>query len=187
MDFKLPGVFTVFLGRIWNLLTGGVIQTSIGEKENEVIMSTIPERTQQNVSQPVRPVNNTGEGTGDQIRPAARPAYERRRKALAKWTQVGALLIITLESALAFRVLFKLIAANPANPFAHLLYGVTQPFAAPFFGLVGMPAFNGSVFEISTLIGMTIYGAVYWIIIRLLWVIFNPTKAIDADKYEPDL
>ncbi len=151
-------------------------------------MSTIPERTQPNkLPESTRPGYNISERTVEQTRIQVSPAYIRRRKALAKWTQVGALIIITLESALAFRVLFKLIAANPANPFAHLLYLVTQPFAAPFFGLVAMPYFDGSVFELSTLIGMAIYGAMYWVIIRLVWVVFNPTKAIDADKYEPDL
>ncbi len=151
-------------------------------------MSTAPERTQpNNIRESARSGIATSEGTGIEERINNRVASERRRKTLARWTQVGALLIITLESALAFRFLFKMIAANPANPFAHFLYQVTQPFAAPFFGLVGMPYFGGSVFEFSTLIGMAIYGAVYWIIIRLIWVIFNPTKAIDADKYEPDI
>ncbi len=152
-----------------------------------MIMSTIPERTQPNqLSDTGQRNNNPGERAVDQTRTAG-PAYERRRKQLARWTQFGALLIVTLESALAFRVLFKLIAANPSNPFAHLLYLITQPFAAPFIGRVGNPSFEGVVFEISTLVGMAIYGALYWIIIRLVWVIFNPTKAIDADKYEPDL
>ncbi len=151
-------------------------------------MSTIPERTQPNKLPSSSHYDySTGEIKPEQSKMQVSPAYERRRRALAKWTQVGALLIITLESALAFRVLFKLIAANPANPFAHFLYQVTQPFAAPFIGLVGMPYFSGSVFEISTLIGMAIFGAVYWIIIRLMWVIFNPTKAVDPDKYEPEL
>ncbi len=156
-------------------------------------MSTVPDRTQpNNIRESDRPANvttnvTTNENTGQRSTVYARAAAERRRKTLAKWTQAGALIIITLESALAFRFLFKMIAANPANPFANILYHVTQPFAAPFFGLVGMPSFGGSVFEFSTLIAMAVYGALYWIIIRLMWVIFNPTKTIDADKYEPDL
>ncbi len=151
-------------------------------------MSTIPDRANRNVA-PDSSGSETfsGGGTEGRTRPVIKTATERRRKALAKWTQVGSLLIITLESALAFRVLFKLIAANPVNPFAHFLYQVTQPFAAPFMSLVVTPTFESSVFEISTLIGMAIYGALYWIIIRLMWVVFNPAKAVDADKYEPDL
>src|SRR5512135_3415067 len=117
-------------------------------------MSTLPDRTQPNeLSDTARRNYSSNERAGDQVRTTAGPAYERRRKQLARWTQVGALLIVALESALAFRVLFKLIAANPANPFAHLLYLITQPFAAPFIGLVGTPSFGGVVFEISTLIG----------------------------------
>lgn len=151
-------------------------------------MSTIPERTnERKVTETARVENNVNTNTAGQTPGYRSPAYERRRKALAKWTQVGALLIATLEAALAFRVLFKLIAANPSNPFAHFLYQVTQPFAAPFTGLVVTPSFDGAVFEISTLIGMAIYGALYWLMIRLIWVIFNPSKAVDPDKYEPDL
>ncbi len=166
------------------MLTGCVVEITVKEQKGKVIMSTAPERTQPNkMSEPARSGYATSEGTSSNVRAAA----ERRRKALAKWTQAGALLMITLESALAFRFLFKMIAANPANPFAHLLYQVTQPFATPFLSLVPTPYFGGSVFELSTLIGMAVYGAVYWIIIRLMWVIFNPTKTIDADKYEPDL
>lgn len=151
-------------------------------------MSTIHNQANRNASpDPSGVETNSGSGTEGRTQPVSRTSTERRRKALAKWTQVGSLLIITLESALAFRVLFKLIAANPGNIFAHFLYQVTQPFAAPFISLVVTPNFGGSVFEISTLIGMAIYGALYWIIIRLMWVIFNPAKAVDADKYEPDL
>ncbi len=151
-------------------------------------MSTIHNQANRNIPPDSADVEtNSGSGTEGRTQPVTRTATERRRKALAKWTQVGSLLIITLESALAFRVLFKLIAANPGNIFAHFLYQVTQPFAAPFMSLVVTPYFGGSVFEISTLIGMAIYGALYWIIIRWMWVIFNPAKAVDADKYEPDL
>ncbi len=170
------------------MLTGCMIETNVKEQKCEVTMSTAPERTQPNkLTEPDRSSYTTADAQRERANLNARAAAERRRKSLAKWTQFGALVIITLESALAFRFLFKMIAANPGNPFAAFLYHVTQPFAALFFGLVPDPSFGGSVFEFSTLIGMAIYGAVYWIIIRLIWVVFNPTKAIDADKYEPDL
>ena len=56
------------------------------------------------------------------------------------------LLAGVLEALLALRVFLKLIGANAASPFAHLLYGVTGVFLVPFVGLTGTPA-GGCVSE----------------------------------------
>jgi len=111
----------------------------------------------------------------------------RRRRRLAKWSQVITLIFVVLELAIAFRVLLELIAANPASPFAHFMYQMTGPFLAPFAGLTVMPSADGAVLEIPALIAMVVYGVLYWLIIRVMWVIFDPAKARDAAKYKPDL
>jgi YggT family protein len=111
----------------------------------------------------------------------------RRRRRLAKWSQVITLIFVVLELAIAFRVLLELIAANPASPFAHFVYQMTGPFLVPFAGLTAMPSADGAVLEIPTLIAMVVYGVLYWLIIRVTWVIFDPAKARDAAKYKPDL
>jgi uncharacterized protein YggT (Ycf19 family) len=89
--------------------------------------------------------------------------------------------------AIAFRVLLKLIAANPASPFAQFMYQMTGPFLAPFAGLTATPSADGAVLEIPALIAMLVYGVLYLLVIRVLWLIFEPAKARDAAKYEPDL
>jgi hypothetical protein len=111
----------------------------------------------------------------------------RRRARLAKWSQIITLIFVTLELVILFRVVLKLIAANPASPFAQFMYQMTEPFLAPFAGLTAAPAVNGSVLEIPAIIAMAAYGVLYLLIIRSVWVIFNPAKARDAAKYEPDL
>ncbi len=111
----------------------------------------------------------------------------RRRRRLVKWSQVITLIFAILEMAIAFRVLLKLIAANPASPFAHFMYQMTGPFLAPFAGLTAMPSADGAVLEIPALIAMLVYGVLYLLVIRALWLIFEPAKARDAAKYEPDL
>ena len=84
-----------------------------------------------------------------------------------------------LEVLLALRVILKLIGANAASPFAHLLYGVTGVFLVPFAGLTGTPASNGMVLEISTLIAMIVYALLAWVVERLVWVLFfRPRTAI---------
>jgi uncharacterized protein YggT (Ycf19 family) len=121
----------------------------------------------------------------------AEPTHEeleiRRRRRLAKWSQIITLIFAILELAIAFRVLLELIAANPASPFAHFVYQMTGPFMAPFVGLTVTPSADGAILEIPALIAMVVYGVLYWLIIRVMWVIFDPAKARDAAKYKPDL
>ncbi len=111
----------------------------------------------------------------------------RRRRRLAKWSQIITLIFVVLELAILFRVGLKLIAANPASPFAQFMYQMTGPFLAPFAGLTVTPTVDGSILEIPALIAMAAYGAVYFLILRVMWLIFYPAKARDAAKYEPDL
>jgi YggT family protein len=111
----------------------------------------------------------------------------RRRRRLAKWGQIITLIFVVLELAILFRVGLKLIAANPANPFAQFMYQMTGPFLAPFAGLTVTPTVDGSILEIPALVAMAAYSVLYVLIIRIMWVIFYPAKARDAAKYEPDL
>jgi hypothetical protein len=95
-----------------------------------------------------------------------------------KATYVIWLLAGLLEALLAFRIALKLIAANPANPFAMAIYGFTNLFVFPFQGLTIAPAANGAVLEISTFIAMVVYALVFWAIERLVWVIlYRPRQA----------
>lgn len=84
-----------------------------------------------------------------------------------------------LEAALALRIFLKLLGANPANPFAGLLYGVTGVFLVPFVGLTGTPASGGMVLEVSSVIAMVVYALLAWVLERLVWVIFyRPRTAV---------
>ena len=68
--------------------------------------------------------------------------------------------------------MFKLIAVNAANPFAKLLYGVTNLFVAPFKSLVGNPTSGGNVLEITSIIAMLVYLLIAWGIERIVYVLF---------------
>lgn len=95
-----------------------------------------------------------------------------------KATYVIWLLAGLLEALLAFRFALKLIAANPANPFASFIYGFTNLFVFPFMGLTPTPAAGGAVLEISTVIAMFVYALVFWALERLVWVIlYRPRQA----------
>ena len=111
----------------------------------------------------------------------------RRRQRLVKWSQIIALIFFVLEVAIAFRVGLKLIAANPASPFANFVYQLTELFLVPFAGLMNSPTAEGAVLEIPALIAMAAYAVLYWLVLRFIWVIFDPAKARDAGKYKPDV
>jgi hypothetical protein len=98
---------------------------------------------------------------------------ERERRIFTfKATQVVWLLLSIFEALLALRFVLKLIGANPASPFAVVLYGFTGLFLYPFAGLIGTPAAGGMVMEISTLIAMLVYGLIGWAVERIIFVIF---------------
>ena len=84
---------------------------------------------------------------------------ERERRIFTfKATQLVWLFLGILEALLALRFGLKLIGANPASPFAVVLYGFTGLFLYPFAGLIGTPAAGGMQLEVSTLIAMLVYG-----------------------------
>jgi uncharacterized membrane protein len=89
-----------------------------------------------------------------------------------KATQLIWLMIGLLETILALRVIFKLIAVNAANPFAALLYKVTDIFVAPFASLTGAFTFGGMVLEISSIIAMIVYLLIAWALERIVYVLF---------------
>ena len=109
-----------------------------------------------------------------------------RNRVLAKVTQLITLLTIFLEALLGFRVMLRMIAANPANPFAAFIYNLSAPFVAPFVGLTVTPNYEGFVFEFMTVIGMLVYGLVSWGLIQLIWIVFRQVSTRDVAIYEAE-
>jgi len=98
-------------------------------------------------------------------------------------TQLIWLFLGLLESLLALRILLKLLAANPADPLASLLYSFTGVFLVPFVGLSVTPAAAGMVLEVSTVIAMVVYALLGWLLERIVWVIFyRPYAAVAVSK-----
>lgn len=83
------------------------------------------------------------------------------------WFVFGAIEVLIL-----FRVVLRLIAANPANPFATFIYSLSLVFVGPFVNLTAQPAAGGSVLEIPSLIAMAVYAIVGIGVERLIWLLF---------------
>jgi hypothetical protein len=81
-----------------------------------------------------------------------------------------------LNGLIGLRFLLKLMAANPANPFASLIYFVTTPFLWMFQGLTYTPAFEGIEIEFFSLVAIVVYALLGWIIIQLMWILFSRMK-----------
>jgi hypothetical protein len=107
-----------------------------------------------------------------EVRTVEHEAGQEQRIATFKATQIIWLLLGLLEAVIALRVVFKLMGVNAANPFATLLYKVTDLLVAPFASLIGAPASGGMVLEISSIIAMIIYLLIAWALERIVYVLF---------------
>jgi uncharacterized protein YggT (Ycf19 family) len=95
-----------------------------------------------------------------------------RRAGLLRVNQLIWLLTGLLEGLFALRLVMRLIAANPAAPFAQFVYGLTAPFLLPFQGLLGTPSVGDAALEITTIIAMIVYALIAWALTALINVLF---------------
>lgn len=77
-----------------------------------------------------------------------------------------------LEAIFAFRLVFKLLGANPGNAFVSLIYNISGAFLAPFSGIFRTAVTKGietkSVLEPATIIAMIVYAVVASGIVKLI-------------------
>jgi len=95
------------------------------------------------------------------------------RMFIVKLMQLIWLLFGILEALIGLRVVLKLIAANPASPFAALVYNMSYLFVWPFTGLTRTPAAEGMVLEIPSIIAMFVYALMAWAVVKLIWILFD--------------
>lgn len=77
-----------------------------------------------------------------------------------------------LEILLAFRLILKLLGANPGSGFVAFIYSITHIFLTPFTAIFRSAVTDGiettAVFEPSTMIAMVVYALIAWGIVKLL-------------------
>jgi hypothetical protein len=137
-------------------------------------------------------VNATPTATeADRFEDVVYDPYTARRNAVYKAQEVIYLLLVVLEGLLVIRFALRLFAANPAAGFAQFIYGLTAPFVVPFLGLFPTPAARGSVLELYTLVALIVYPLVFWVVVRLIWLLFGDTRTgvvtrrVDTHRVEP--
>ncbi len=107
-------------------------------------------------------------------------AYQQK-KAIFRVHQVVWYILGVIEVLLAFRIVFKLLGANPSSDFVSFVYGLSEPFAQPFAGIFGITATQGSVIEWSTFVAMAVYAIVAYGIVKLL-LIGKPTDKVEVSQ-----
>lgn len=99
-----------------------------------------------------------------------------RQRLVNKFKSIVWLILGFIEAFVGLRVALKALAANPANEVADFVYQVSRLFLTPFFGLVGEPVADGSVFEISSLVAMVVYLLIALGINRVVEVLLLPAE-----------
>ena len=87
-----------------------------------------------------------------------------------------------LEVLFAFRLIFKLLGANPNSGFVSVIYAVTRVFLFPFEAIFSSGTTTGietaAVLEPGTIIGMIVYALLAWGIVKLIVIL---RKRMDID------
>lgn len=91
-----------------------------------------------------------------------------RKSARTVWIISG-----IIEALLGFRILLKLVAANPQSPFTQLVYGMTAPLVYPFRNLVANPSIGNGVLEFTSIIAILVYIFLTWVLIELVMLLFK--------------
>jgi len=108
-------------------------------------------------------------------------------KPLYRGTQIVWYIASLLEAILAFRFVLKLLGANPLVGFTSFIYGITQPFAAPFLSVFKITKVEGSVFEWTTLLAMIVYWLIAMAIAKLFVMgktVSTPEAAVKLDNQD---
>ena len=107
-----------------------------------------------------------------------------RRQNIYRFTAFIWLVFGVLEALIGLRFFLMLIGANPASPFAQLIYTFTDLFMWPFAGLIGSPSIGGLVLEIPAIIAMIIYALLAWVIVSIVGILFTRSSTRNVTVYE---
>ncbi len=132
-------------------------------------------------------VVETDTGTQQHQERIVRDTGAEQRATAYRVSQFIWLLFGILEALIVIRIVLKLIAANPSNPFASGVYSFTDIFLWPFFGLTATPAAGGMVLEVSSIIGLIVYALVAWVVVKLAWLLLYRPTTSSVETYDRDI
>ena len=75
---------------------------------------------------------------------------------------------------IAVRFVLRLLGASTESAFVNAVYAVSAPLVAPFHGIFGDSASNGSYFETAALVAIIVYALIAWGLIVLVRILTAP-------------
>ena len=94
-----------------------------------------------------------------------------QKKTIFRFYQIIWHILTIIEALLIFRSVLKLLGANPFSGFTAFVYGLTDPLALPFQGILRNSVSGGNVIEWSTMIAAVVYFLfAYGVVIFLQFV-----------------
>jgi uncharacterized protein YggT (Ycf19 family) len=107
-----------------------------------------------------------------------RQRVDQRNYVVARVTQVVDYLFYLLYGLMGMRFLLALVGANQAAGFVQFVNGITQPFYAPFSGIVSRPAVNGGFFDFPLLIAVLAYVVLHVALRGLLRLLMTHERTV---------
>jgi len=143
------------------------------------IIETTPATRTNGVPRTTTEVRTVEQGVGavDRVESVAYDPYANKRIAGARAIQLVYLIFGLIEGLIAIRFVLKALGANASAGFAEFIYGITSPLVAPFYGLFGNPASQGSVLEVHSIVALIVYALLGWLIVRLTWVLVGESRS----------
>ena len=105
---------------------------------------------------------------------APQKVYEKK-KTIFRFNQIIWYILGFIEVLLAFRIILKILGANPLIGFTALIYTITAPLAEPFRGILGVSITGNSLIEWSTIIAAIVYVCIAWGLIYFLELVYPIT------------
>jgi uncharacterized protein YggT (Ycf19 family) len=97
------------------------------------------------------------------VDPGPGPLYYARR--------ILSLIFGILVVLIGLRILLLLLVANAGNPIVDFVYGVTEPFVAPFRGIFAIDQVtpgNGSVLDVAAVVALIGWLLIYLLLMAIL-------------------
>lgn len=137
-------------------------------------VTTVSEPTTQQV------VRRTQTVTPQIITESPQKAYQTK-KTIFRTYQIIWYILGLIEVLLAFRVVLKLLGASTQSGFTNLIYAISNPFALPFAGILGVTGVSRMIFEWSTIIAMAVYFVLAYGFIAFFQLI-KPTNQGEVEQ-----
>ena len=149
------------------------------QEDRTEVVETTPTTRVNGVPRTTTQVRTVEQGAGavDRTESVAYDPYANKRVAAYRVVQLVYLVFGLIEGLIAIRFVLKALGANPSAGFAQLIYGITAPLVAPFYGLFGNPTAQGSVLEVHSIVALIVYALLAWLVVRLTWILVGESRS----------